>query len=110
MYQSKSLQKIDGVGDVVGQSVYDWFENKENKKLTHRNYLQEIELLKKQRVKKYVEQGALAGKSFVLTGTLELMSRDEAKSKIRELGGSISTSVSKKTNYVVAGRGSWFKI
>ncbi|TSC67881.1 MAG: DNA ligase (NAD+), partial [Parcubacteria group bacterium Gr01-1014_72] len=51
----------------------------------------------------------LAGKSFVLTGTLSSMSRDEAKAKIKARGGSISESVSKKTSYVVVGENSGSK-
>ena len=47
---------------------------------------------------------ALHGKTFVLTGQLKMLSRDEAKEKIRELGGQVSESVSKKTNYVVVGK------
>ena len=48
-------------------------------------------------------RGQLEGKSFVLTGTLSTMTRDEAKEMIRNMGGSIASSVSKKTDYVVAG-------
>jgi DNA ligase (NAD+) len=47
--------------------------------------------------------GALTGKTFVITGTLQSMSRDEAKEKIKSLGGKVSSSVSKATDYVVVG-------
>ena len=53
--------------------------------------------------------GKLAGKTFVITGTLS-MPREEAESKIRRLGGSVSSSVSKKTSYVLAGEGAGSKL
>ena len=93
--------KINGIGEKSAKSLAEWFNNKEN-----------IELLKKMlkhgvkiifpvlRVTSY----ELRDKSFVLTGELETMARDEAKEKIRELGGDISSSVSKNTDYVVVGK------
>ena len=54
-------------------------------------------------VKQLVSDNKFGGQSFVLTGTLESMSREEAKEKIRSLGGEVSGSVSKNTSYVVAG-------
>ena len=98
----EQLTAINGVGDVVAQAILDWFSppagGKENKKLYDR-------LLKYVRVQspKRPSFGKLNGKSFVLTGSLEKMSREEAKEKIRTLGGNISSSVSKNTDYLVAG-------
>jgi DNA ligase (NAD+) len=94
------LQKINGVGDVVGQSVFDWFSDKENSKMVDRLLKQvNIESIKAGAEKK----GKLFGKSFVITGSLSSMSRDEAKDKIRALGGDISESVSSKTSYLIVG-------
>ncbi len=99
--KSEDLQKINGVGDIVGKSVHDWFSESANKKLVDK-LLRQVHIAE---VKK--EAGAkarkLAGLSFVVTGTLSNMSRDEAKGKIREHGGDISESVSSKTSYVVVG-------
>ncbi len=89
---------IENIGPVVAQSVYDYFHRKENFKF--------IQKLIKSGVKIHHEQkkaGKLTGKIFVITGTLESMSRDEAKAKIKALGGKTSESVSKLTSYVVAG-------
>ena len=84
----------------MADAIVEWFSDKENKKaLNH--------LLAHIKIRSTVGLQAtgykLAGLSFVLTGTLSSMSRDEAKEKIRALGGGVSSSVSKATDYVVAG-------
>ncbi len=98
----EELEKLEGVGPIVAQSITDWFTNKENKKLFER-LLKQVRI---QSVKHRVldKNMSLSGKSFVLTGTLENMSREEAKEKIRVLGGEVHGSVSKNTDYLVAGR------
>ncbi len=93
----EDLDKIDGVGGVVAQAVVDWFKNKENIEMLER-LLKEIKI----RNPKKISQ-KLKNKVFVLTGSLDILSRDQAKEKIRQLGGSISSSVSIKTDFVVAG-------
>ncbi|OHB17329.1 MAG: hypothetical protein A2544_01605 [Candidatus Zambryskibacteria bacterium RIFOXYD2_FULL_43_10] len=85
----------------MARSIIDWFADKENKKLFAR-LLKQIHILPVQ--SRASDRGALMGKSFVLTGTLEGMSREEAKEKIRELGGKVHESVSKNTDYVIYGR------
>jgi DNA ligase (NAD+) len=96
----EDLEAIEGVGEKVAESVYNWFRNAENKKML-------LRLLKHLRIQHSAvssqQHKNLAGKIFVLTGTLETLSRDDAKEMIRQRGGSVSSSVSKKTNYVVAG-------
>jgi DNA ligase (NAD+) len=94
------FQQINGVGDIVGKSVYDWFLDKENNNLVNR-LLKQVKIQSIKSESKKIEK--LSGKSFVITGTLSSMSRDEAKEKIRALGGDISESVSSKTSYLVAG-------
>jgi DNA ligase (NAD+) len=95
------LEKIEGVGPIVAQSIVDWFADKGNTKLLLR-LLKQIKVLNHESgIMNYGKK--LEGKVFVLTGTLAGMSRDEAKEKIRSLGGDISSSVSKETDYVVAG-------
>jgi len=95
----EELEWVEDVGPVVGESIYDWFRDARNK-----NFL--ARLLKYIVVEKYrpVEKGKLTGKKFVLTGTLFSMARDEAKARIKELGGRTAESVSVKTDYVVCGK------
>jgi DNA ligase (NAD+) len=95
-----SLEKIDGVGDIMADAIIAWFADKENKK-TLQQLLAHIKI--KSSVGPQATGSRLSGLIFVLTGTLLKMSRDEAKVKIRALGGGVSGSVSKATDYVVAG-------
>ncbi len=92
------LENMEGVGPIIAKSIVDFFSSKENKKLLD-NLLKHISF---EKIEKKV-RGPLSGKTFVLTGTLESLSRDEAKEKIRSLGGGVSESVSKDTSYLVAG-------
>lgn len=100
---AEDLQTISGIGDVVAREIVTWFALADNRdlcaRLTKVVHIENPEFITGLRVGNL----PLAGKTFVLTGTMESMSRDEAKNKIRALGGDVSSSVSKKTSYVVAG-------
>ncbi|MDO8520575.1 MAG: NAD-dependent DNA ligase LigA [bacterium] len=98
---------VDDVGPIVATAIVDWFKDAENKKLIAK-LLRVVAIEKVSVVKKPI--GFFAGKTVVLTGTLSGMSRDEAKAKIRGEGGDVSGSVSKETDYVVAGENSGSKL
>ena len=91
------LLAIDGIGTVVAESILAWFADEDN--------LQLLDKFTQLGVRPYFEprSGALAGQNFVVTGTLESVSRDEAADRIRALGGGFQTSVAKDTTYLVAG-------
>lgn len=97
----EDIENLYDFGSVMAESVYDWFHDKHNLELLKKLEKNGV-IIKKQESKKVIKQG-LAGKTFVLTGTLSGLTRDEAKAKIRELGGDVSSSVSKNTDYVVVG-------
>jgi len=96
----EELQQAGEVGPKVSQSIRRFFDEQRNREL--------VERLRKEKfdftfaVKKK-SGGALAGKTFVLTGTLPTLTREDAKAKIEAAGGKVTGSVSKKTDYVVAG-------
>ncbi|HYV33658.1 MAG TPA: NAD-dependent DNA ligase LigA [Candidatus Limnocylindria bacterium] len=96
---SDEISNIENIGPVVAKSVYDYFHTKENLKYIAKLQKNGVEIL--HQAKKAA--GKLSGKTFVITGTLNAMSRDEAKTKIKALGGKTSESVSRLTSYVVAG-------
>jgi DNA ligase (NAD+) len=95
----EELQNVDEVGPRIAESIVEFFSIPANRKLVER--LREAGLTLTGRKK---ERGTkLAGKTFVLTGTLAKHTRDEAKKMIEDAGGKVTGSVSKKTDYVVAG-------
>lgn len=91
------LRAVDGVGEVVAESIVAWFADEDNIVL--------LDKFKKLGVRPHFEKksGKLIGKNFVVTGTLQSMSRDEAADKIRALGGTFQSAVAKDTDYLVAG-------
>ncbi|MDQ5927661.1 MAG: ligase [Patescibacteria group bacterium] len=94
------LSAIEGIGPIIAKSVRGWFDDAVNKELIEK-LLQHVKI---QNVSKQVTGSRkLAALTFVLTGTLSTMSRDEAKDLIRARGGKSVGSVSKNTDYVVAG-------
>ncbi|MBP6858333.1 MAG: NAD-dependent DNA ligase LigA [Candidatus Pacebacteria bacterium] len=94
----EALAAIYGVGDVVAQSINSWFKDAENKKLI-KDILKHIEIIPEE----VNANRPLEGKSFVFTGTLPTLEREVAQDMVRKNGGDVSSSVSKKTSYVVAG-------
>jgi DNA ligase (NAD+) len=96
------LQQIEGIGPAASQAVADWFARKSNQKM--------LAKLKKAGVWPTAEprraataSGPFTGQTFVITGTLPTLGRDEAKAYIEERGGKVTDSVSKKTSYLVLG-------
>jgi len=103
---SEELEEVNEVGPRIAESIVEFFSDEHNRKLVHdlRNAGLTLTGQKK-------EKGTqLAGKTFVLTGTLANYSRDEAKKLIEDAGGRVSGSVSKKTDYVVAGEDAGSKL
>lgn len=91
------LEAIDGIGTVVAESILAWFSDEDNQTLLKK--FAELGVMPTYQAK----TGHLVNQHFVVTGTLETMSRDEAADKIRAAGGVFQTSVAKDTQYLVAG-------
>jgi len=96
---AEELERVEEVGPRISQAILEFFADKQNRDLVKQLADAGVDMTaeKKQR------STQLAGLTFVLTGTLATMTRDEAKEKIEAAGGKTAGSVSKKTSYVVAG-------
>ena len=97
--KKEEFERIPDVGGVISESIYFWFQQKGNQKLVEDLISSGIKIITPQKT-----AGKLAGKTFVLTGGLDSMSREEAKEKIRFFGGNVVESVSKKTDFLVFGK------
>ena len=96
---TEQLEEVYGVGPTVARSIHDFFHVEENRKLVARLREGGVRFPEASR-----REGDLRGKVFVFTGTLQGRSRAEAEGLVRERGGRTSSSVSRKTDYVVAGK------
>ncbi|MCD6422238.1 NAD-dependent DNA ligase LigA [bacterium] len=91
------LMSVPNIGEVVARSVYEFFRDKKNQELIK-------ELLKRVKIKEpSAKKSKIAGKSFCFTGSLSSMTRDEAKQKVRELGGEPHSDVTKDLDFLVVG-------
>jgi DNA ligase (NAD+) len=102
----EEMDALDQIGDTVIQSLSDYFGESHNRKLVER-LTGEVTILDAEKPRK---DSPVAGKTVVFTGTLEKLTRDEAKAMAERLGAKVAGSVSKKTDYVVAGPGAGSKL
>ena len=96
----EQLTHIEGIGPVMAQFITDFFQEEHNRILL--TQLEEIMIIKDY-VAPIQKQGPLFGKHIVFTGTLETMTRPEAKAKAQAVGAKVISSVSAKTDYVIVG-------
>ena len=94
----EQLRAVGGVGPIVAEEVYEYFQRPEARRLIQRLLDAGIRVKPPRR-----REGPLAGKTFVITGTLSSMTRGEAEERIKALGGSAGSTVSKKIDYLVVG-------
>jgi DNA ligase (NAD+) len=92
------LGEVEGIGEVVAEAVVEWFSEPQNQTLLAKFAKLGVEPQSAKEVR-----GPLSGKSFVVTGSLDSMSREEAGERIRAMGGTFQSSVGKETDYLVVG-------
>ena len=105
----EELDAIPEIGLTVAESVRDWFDDEGNRALCDRLRVAGVEIKSNRRGGAAADE-RFAGKQFVLTGTLSSFTRDEARGLIEARGGRVNSSVSKKTDYVVAGEAAGSKL
>ncbi|MBD2152077.1 NAD-dependent DNA ligase LigA [Pseudanabaena sp. FACHB-1277] len=99
----EAIASIYGIGEEIAQALYAWFQDQKNQDLVSRLKASGLQLVSDQKSQAIAINPRIAGKTFVVTGTLPTLKRDEAKDMIKNAGGKVTDSVSKKTNYLVVG-------
>ena len=102
----EDLSRVEGVGGIIAQDIYDYFRKPENIEMI--NELKSLGVEPAPPAENISDE--FKGKTFVLTGTLQNMTRDEASEKIKQMGGKTSSSVSKNTSFVIAGENAGSKL
>ena len=97
----EELENIQDIGPIVGKSIYSFFHSEKKLKLLKNLSKTGVEVNLPQKIGKV--SFPFTGKTFVLTGSMEILNREQAKEKIRNLGGNVSSSISKNTDYLVCG-------
>jgi DNA ligase (NAD+) len=98
-----AIATVFGIGNEIAQSVYDWFQNPANQSLIQRLQIAGLQFQADPSAQPSSLNTALSGKTFVVTGTLPTLKREDAKAMIQAAGGKVTDSVSKKTDYLVVG-------
>lgn len=106
----EAIASIYGIGEEIAQSLYAWFQDQENQNLISRLKEAGLQLVSEKKSQAIAINPRIAGKIFVVTGTLPTLKRDEAKDMIKNAGGKVTDSVSKKTNYLVVGEDAGSKL
>ena len=102
------LIKIDGIGATMAESIRTWFDDTDNQIML--SQLKEAGLSMEAEIVNSEEKQRLTNKTFVITGKFESMTRDQASELIEQYGGKVSSSISAKTDYLVAGESAGSKL
>ncbi|MFP6664286.1 MAG: NAD-dependent DNA ligase LigA [Deltaproteobacteria bacterium] len=105
---TETLEAVDGIGPKLAQNLVDWFASGQNRAVVEKLRLAGVRLAAEGGVAP--TGGPLSGLVFVITGTLPTLSRDQAAALVREAGGKVTGSVSKKTDYLIAGESAGSKL
>ncbi len=108
--QPEEISAIFSIGDEIARSVVQWFQIESNRLLIDRLRSSGLQLVGEDKPQEIAVVTAITGKTFVVTGTLPTLKRDEVKDMIRKAGGKVTDSVSKKTDFLVVGEDAGSKL
>lgn len=107
---AEALEAVDGIGPILAQSVVDWFASPHNRSVVEKLREAGVRMVEEPSAEPASGSAPLAGLTFVITGTLPSMSREQAGTRIKGAGGKVTSSVSKKTSYLLAGEAAGGKL